>query len=173
MLVYTEVLLILQYALLALSRCICDPALPGGDDKPGGCIALLAGPQAQHRWGLGAARHARGCGSEGAWGTGRACMGEGAPHARAAGSPSATRPPCGVHSRLRVLGLHSSAPHALPIFLVYLSCLVLNSSLDEYRPVGLPPPAGGGGAAGSSGGAARGALASAPGAGRRARAVLA
>jgi hypothetical protein len=50
MLVYTEVLLILQYTLLSLSRCMCDPLLPGSDDEPGGCIALLAGPLAQHRW---------------------------------------------------------------------------------------------------------------------------
>jgi hypothetical protein len=46
--VYSEVLLILQYTLLAMSRCMCDPSAPAGPE-PGGCIALLAGPVARQR----------------------------------------------------------------------------------------------------------------------------
>ena len=143
-LVYTEALLILQYGMLALSRCVCGvmPSGGGHDDTGGGCIQLLASPEAQRRCGACA------CAGMGVYAPAWACSRHLQLHAAwpwhaimglankaPAPAPPTRLRPCHMSNacRLRVIGLHSSALQSVPLFLAYLSCLVYSNALDRRR----------------------------------------
>jgi hypothetical protein len=109
MLVYSETVLIAQYTFETTARCLClAPLPPPPPARPG-----LASPASGGSW---SAAGGGWLAADGGGGDGGACVGW---------------LPANAASRrvIELLGLHASAPAALPLFLCYLGTLMLTYRL--------------------------------------------